>query len=531
ENDSPNVDIPCIFLALNKKCFVHQENLDTLFKTWPASNFGESDEADLIIANFRRCFYELPPGAWIAHLGMMLSRATDMRRVVVKGLDRIEIPNYLSCINWSWSTDKIAGIIEQISPYVDDVILDMDVGAQMMPTIGLECRIEQQPSQGNRWQKFLEFLVSAGLCTPEKAEALLAWPGVTQKSDVPPEMWPLNLALGDWFAGKDAISCFYRRIYHIKLVYRPDKPLEAKAYLEFGHLWLDARNIPSRMRQLQASDLEHSDNVATPGTNQSYLDKVRHYYNSQTPAILKQFGATYQAGLLKNGSDSITSKANNLICATRAGVKPGMYILDAGCGACGPSIDIATHIPDLKIEALTLSDVQAQEGREFVKKASLCDRINVQVGDYHELSFAEGTFDLVFFLESSGYSYDQIRLFSEAFRVLRPGGILYIKDAFVKEGDLTVIEEEDLAEFNRVYACRPTRMSQTVKSIANCGFRIEGFQDLTEIISTDAAVNAMFADSQNRKVLSEFGRSHFRKSQCITPVMFGEIRATKPPTA
>jgi hypothetical protein len=43
----------------------------------------------------------------------------------------------------------------------------------------------------------------------------------------------------DLFLADRAQSLFVRRLNHVKLVYEAGRPVEAKAYLSFGHHWLD----------------------------------------------------------------------------------------------------------------------------------------------------------------------------------------------------------------------------------------------------------------------------------------------------
>ena len=195
---------------------------------------------------------------------------------------------------------------------------------------------------------------------------------------------------------------------------------------------------------------------------------------------------------------------------------------------CGPSIDIASNIPQIKIDAITLSPTQANTAKKLIEESSLTERIQVHVGDYHKLPFADEKFDVVIFLESTGYSDDPQLLYSEAYRVLRPGGKLYIKDAFIKESQLSTLEKRELDDFNRVYVCKPTRMSDTVTSIASVGFENIISNDLEDIIDTEKATNAMFKTQNGQKVLSEFGLFHYRNCQCIPPIVFGEVKAYKP---
>ncbi|UBF28794.1 methyltransferase domain-containing protein [Kovacikia minuta CCNUW1] len=254
-----------------------------------------------------------------------------------------------------------------------------------------------------------------------------------------------------------------------------------------------------------------------------YLDQVCNYYDTMNPLYLKHVGQTFQGGWVVNDS----ARASNLYLASQAGIQPGCRVLDAGCGVCGPSIDIAQEIESVQIDAITLSPIQAQTARELVQQAGLAEQIQIQIGDYHDLPFAEETFDIVFFFESSGHSYDHQRLFREVDRVLRPGGTLYIKDVFCKELPLSDQEQQELAEFNQIYVYRTPCMSETIKAISDTGFQVLESRDFSGIISTKNTAKAMFEYQHGFPFLSEFGKFHYRYFKKL-PVFFGDIKALKP---
>jgi cyclopropane fatty-acyl-phospholipid synthase-like methyltransferase len=256
------------------------------------------------------------------------------------------------------------------------------------------------------------------------------------------------------------------------------------------------------------------------------INRVRNYYDSLGKIIVKDVGKTYQAGTLANAQDPY--RDTNLYQAERAGIKPGMKVLDAGCGACGPAIDVAQHYPDVQIEAVTLSQVQADLGKEFVAAAGLSDRIHVHTADYHQLAFDDATFDIVYFFESTGYSYDQFLLFSEMFRLLRPGGTLYIKDAFVKEPPLTEQEQKELAEFNRLYAFDTRTISATVSALLRAQFNRLEVSDITQFLSPETFEQAKVELKNGKQTLTDFGKAHQSQMARNFIIFFADIKAYKP---
>lgn len=118
--------------------------------------------------------------------------------------------------------------------------------------------------------------------------------------------------------------------------------------------------------------------------------------------------------------------------ATAAGIEDGMHVLDAGCGVGAPSIWLAQRFPRLKIDAVTISPVQAEIALARVAQAGLADRITIRQGDFHRLAelFPAHIYDRVLFLESLGHSADQARVMRGVSQVLVHGGQVYIKDFF-----------------------------------------------------------------------------------------------------
>jgi len=489
--------------------------------------------------NFQRCIHALPKNARIIYLGIMLSRPTEAVRIVIEDLQPEQILEYLLQIDWFNPTDTLKTIIPTLENLVDRIgFLDIDVGETIHPQIGLECFFAKQPQHEARWQFFFDYLIEKGLCSPAKRDAMKVWPGFFQK-ELEPALWPNNLSWGDAFLGDKAVSVFFRKINHIKIVYQYDKPLEAKSYLAFGHRWLDRSTLTleeshqkngSSNHLSSKGDIEKND--SDKAIEQNTRQKVRNYYNTMNSIIVQDVGKTYQAGtLITDTPVDDPYRATNIYLASQAEIQAGQRILDAGCGAGGPSIDIAQHIENIKIDAITLSTAQAETAKELIQQAQLTDKIQVHVGDYHYLPFADETFDIVFFFESTGYSYDQHKLFAEVYRVLKEGGKLYIKDVFSKEAPLSEQEQQELAEFNQIYAQYQTPpLSQMITTISAAQFIDVTSRNIDKIMSTEGVEKAMYEYKHGFPFLTEFGKAHHRNEpfQCL-PIFFAEIKARKQP--
>lgn len=230
-----SVPIPCLFLSFSETVRGARSLVNL------AHHLPEHTVSPSMAVNLTQCAHALPSNARIEHLGAMLSRPNQAIRVVVSGIRLQQIPGYLTSIGWQDSTDRLPALISDLSERVDSVaILDLDVGEQIYPKIGIEC-FTRQPSQPMQRQQFLDYLVKQGLCTSEKQAAIAQWSGFSQHT--PQDNAAPNLMWGDLFLRSRAYSIFWRSVSHIKLSYHPHHPLEAKAYLAFGHNWFDA-NVP-----------------------------------------------------------------------------------------------------------------------------------------------------------------------------------------------------------------------------------------------------------------------------------------------
>jgi tocopherol O-methyltransferase len=119
--------------------------------------------------------------------------------------------------------------------------------------------------------------------------------------------------------------------------------------------------------------------------------------------------------------------------AENAGIDAHCEVLDVGCGIGGVACHLAGRT-GARIRGLTPNAAQIELARELARTTRTEQRVAFDRGSAGELPYDDASFDVVLFFESPCHFPDRARFFSEARRVLRPGGRLAGEDWLATEG-------------------------------------------------------------------------------------------------
>ena len=252
-----------------------------------------------------------------------------------------------------------------------------------------------------------------------------------------------------------------------------------------------------------------------------HSEKVKTFYDKNHGTFIKVYGKVIQAFRTNNLSSLLDYQFN------AAGFQKGDKLLDAGCGICGPAIHFA-KTNDVSIDAISISEKQIEQSKKEVAENGLNDKVNPVLGDYHKLSsiFRKYEYNGVYFLESFGHSPNKERLINEVWEVLKPGGICYIKDLFLKEAIIPEHEAKinyEVERINQAYQYYIAELYEVLKMIRKKGFI------LNFVKTIDLDIN----DFENLAISNEFqeltGIAKIDNwEEYIFPVDFFEIKITKP---
>jgi sarcosine/dimethylglycine N-methyltransferase len=113
--------------------------------------------------------------------------------------------------------------------------------------------------------------------------------------------------------------------------------------------------------------------------------------------------------------------------AEAASLAPGKRVIEVACGF-GSTARYLAHHHGVSVMATNIAEVQLEIGRAITAAEGLTDKVEFAFGDYHELGFAEASFDCWWCQEALLYAVDRRRVMIEAARVVRPGGRIVFSD-------------------------------------------------------------------------------------------------------
>jgi cyclopropane fatty-acyl-phospholipid synthase-like methyltransferase len=219
------------------------------------------------------------------------------------------------------------------------------------------------------------------------------------------------------------------------------------------------------------------------------LQDVRKYYDRNTRSFQRhgQSGLSIHRAVWGPGvttRNSAVHFVDDLILKEIQGLGPNPKILDMGCGV-GASLLYFAQRRAIVGEGVTISPLQASHAAKLFESAQV-NTLRCRTGNFLELPSDIHDVDLAFSIEAFVHSHDAEGYFSQAARVVRPGGKLIICDDFLSQRaslNPSVKEWQWLQEFRTGWRIGSLVTVDNASEIAHTvGFKLVSVLDLTEFL-------------------------------------------------
>jgi SAM-dependent methyltransferase len=193
-------------------------------------------------------------------------------------------------------------------------------------------------------------------------------------------------------------------------------------------------------------------------------------------------------------------------------VKPGMRLLDCGCGPGSITVDWAMLVAPAEAVGIDTDPAQLELARNHAAAAGVTN-VRFEQGDVRQLPYADQSFDAAFVHGVIEYLPDPAAAFGEIRRVLKVGGVLGTRHgdwgAFLFAPDSPVASRffELFREYMRICGGEPNLGRYQLAALRAAGF---------ERIKPSASCDCWTTDSDSTRIVAAFLASY------CTSVEFGE---------
>jgi tocopherol O-methyltransferase len=176
----------------------------------------------------------------------------------------------------------------------------------------------------------------------------------------------------------------------------------------------------------------------------------------------------------------------NQALADRVEIQPGERVLDAGCGIGGSSMWLAAYCA-AQVIGITLSAQQVARAGQIAQTRGLLGQVAFEQANYTATPFPDGSFDIVWAIESVRHAVNKAAFYREAARLLRRGGRLIVAELLRTARPLDMAGERRLHEWLDGWAMPDLDTGdEHQRALAAAGFGPAQIEDVTAHIRPSA---------------------------------------------
>ncbi len=229
-------------------------------------------------------------------------------------------------------------------------------------------------------------------------------------------------------------------------------------------------------------DEENGGDVATRKSD--YATMINHYYDLVTDFYEHGWGQSFHfAPRMKGESFEASLARSEHSFALKLGLKPGMRVLDVGCGVGGPMRTIA-RFSGASIDGVNNNDYQITKVAQYNDAAGLAEQCSAFKGDFMNLDVPDDTYDAAYAFEATCHAPDKVGVFKEVHRVLKPGASFAAYEwCMTKRFDPNNGRHQEIKHGIETGDSLPdiATIPETIESLRSAGFEVLESYDTAEL--------------------------------------------------
>ena len=218
---------------------------------------------------------------------------------------------------------------------------------------------------------------------------------------------------------------------------------------------------------------------------ESLVTLTKDYYDGPADQIYRTiWGDNIHLGIPRADGRSYdhidAMEHTNEIMAKSITLNSDTKVIDLGCGY-GSSARYLAANHGCRVTGTNISQKELELATDRAAEANLSSLLSFEYGDFHDLNYPDGSFDVVWSQEAFLHGIDKNKILSECYRILSPGGTLAFTDILVRK---STPESDRIKIYDRVKSPDMWDVDDYETSLTELNFSIQETKDWSEHVAS-----------------------------------------------
>ena len=238
------------------------------------------------------------------------------------------------------------------------------------------------------------------------------------------------------------------------------------------------------------------------------VEAARAYYDGTADDIYRSiWGTSIHLGLFEREDEPLPSAMQRAKDTMINGItlNKDSKVLEVGCGYGTLARQLARSF-DCSVLATNISEKQLARAAELTQAEGLADKVRFEKCDYHNLPYADDSFEVYWSQESFLHAGNQVRVLNEAHRVLEPFGLLAFSEVTLRRSTPPALREQIL---KRVTSSSIWSKHEYEVELKKANFTVEKWEDWSENVARTYDWALKQLDRKRDEIVPRIGQQAF----------------------